>query len=79
MQTLHDVASDMSGACSCSISEEAAPEQGGGAQLVVDSCLFHDVFSQEGLPHLVRFFCCQHNLTFLKVRGMTFISNEPIG
>jgi hypothetical protein len=60
---MRDIGSDMAGACTVAVTE--APEGGGGA-LEVSSCLYADVLAAEGAPHLCRFLCCQHNVSFLK-------------
>ena len=37
-----------------------------GAALTVDSCMIAEVLQQEGVPQLLRYFCCQHNVQWLK-------------
>lgn len=37
-----------------------------GAALTVDSCMVAEVLKQEGVPQLNRYFCCQHNMMWLK-------------
>lgn len=37
-----------------------------GAALTVDSCMIAEVLQQEGLPQLLKYFCCQHNMTWLQ-------------
>jgi hypothetical protein len=50
----------MEGACEAHVQESA-----GGATLTVTSCLLHEVLTKEELPHLLQYFCCQHNMTWL--------------
>jgi hypothetical protein len=38
-----------------------------GAALTVDSCMFAEVLRAEGVPQLTRYFCCQHNMSWLHV------------
>jgi len=37
-----------------------------GAALHVSGCMFAEVLQDEGLPQLLRYFCCQHNLQWLE-------------
>lgn len=36
-----------------------------GASLTVDSCLYAEVLTAEGVPQLLKAFCCQHNMSWL--------------
>ena len=36
-----------------------------GAALTVDSCLYAQVLQGEGVPQLLKSFCCQHNMSWL--------------
>lgn len=36
-----------------------------GASLTVDSCLYAEVLKGEGVPQLLKTFCCQHNMSWL--------------
>jgi hypothetical protein len=36
-----------------------------GAALTVDSCMIAEVLQGEGVPQLLRHFCCQHNMRWL--------------
>jgi hypothetical protein len=36
-----------------------------GAALTVDSCMIAEVLQAEGVPQLLRHFCCQHNMRWL--------------
>lgn len=38
-----------------------------GAALTVDSCMVAEVLQAEGLQQLLRHFCCQHNMSWLRV------------
>lgn len=37
-----------------------------GAALTVDSCLYAEVLKSEGMPQLLKSFCCQHNMSWLQ-------------
>lgn len=47
-----------------------------GATLTVDSCMIAEVLQQEGVPQLLRFFCCQHNMTWLKAYEKQGVSSQ---
>lgn len=51
---------DMASACDCKV--EAVDDS---AEMVIMSCMFQEVLTQEGLPQLLRHFCCQHNIMWL--------------
>lgn len=36
-----------------------------GASLTVDSCLYAEILTAEGVPQLLKAFCCQHNMSWL--------------
>jgi len=57
---------DMDGACECAIKESPSPPPHQSASLTVTSCMFHEVLSAEGKPHLLENLCCQHNLGWLE-------------
>uniref|UniRef100_A0A383W1Q0 Uncharacterized protein n=1 Tax=Tetradesmus obliquus TaxID=3088 RepID=A0A383W1Q0_TETOB len=41
------------------------PQWQAGAALTVDSCMIAEVLQAEGVPQLLRHFCCQHNMRWL--------------
>ena len=70
--TLRDIAKDMAGGTDAAVTvdERAGGDKKGGvagAALRVTDCVFYDVLArEEALPQLLRFFCCQHNLGWLR-------------
>eukprot|EP00877_Chromochloris_zofingiensis_P000323 jgi/Chrzof1/10291/Cz04g36050.t1 len=58
--TLENICQDMASACDCKV--EAVDDS---AEMVIMSCMFQEVLTQEGLPQLLRHFCCQHNIMWL--------------
>lgn len=47
-----------------------------GAALTVDNCMIAEVLQQEGVPQLLKFFCCQHNMTWLQAYDKQGVSSQ---
>jgi len=47
-----------------------------GAALTVDSCLYAEVLKGEGVPQLLKAFCCQHNMSWLNTYSKSGVESR---